>query len=171
MRPMLPVLVAAFVTAVGVADCATAENDGHTLVLDHLVSGREHAIEPVPAPATGVVLFAQMELDPGFDSTSQSCVPAAQALRIFAREVEMIGGEIMTLTGRLQQDFSDQWRRTAGLALVDVSQVFAHLVSVQDEDAIADVVEIDTKGCAFSRTFLTGIEWMNLIQSARGPGV
>jgi hypothetical protein len=36
---------------------------------------------------------------------------------------------------------------------------------------MVDVVEIDTKDCAFSRTLLTGIEWVGLIQAARGPEV
>jgi hypothetical protein len=166
MKASLHVL-AAFITAIGVAGYAIAESAGQGFVPNRLVSEWEHAIEPTPAPASGVLLFDETELGAGFDSGRESCVTAARVLGIFAREIEIVGGEIQTLSGRLQQDFADQWRQSAGLAPVDASQVFAHVVPSHDGDAIADVVEFDTEGCALSRTLITGIEWVDLIQAAR----
>jgi hypothetical protein len=166
MKSSLPML-AAFIAAIGVAGYAIAESAGRSLVPNRLVSETEHAIEPAPAPVTGVLLFDETELGAGFDSGRESCVTAAGVLGIFAREIEIVGGEIQTLSGRLQQDFADQWRQTAGLAPVDVSQVFAHVVPSQVGDAVVDVVEFDTEGCALSRTLITGIEWVDLIEAAR----
>jgi hypothetical protein len=161
MKPSLPIL-AAFITVL--AAFITAEGAG-------VVSEREHAIEPVSAPVSGDLLFTGTELGPDFNPARVTCVPAPEVLAIFAREIGMVGGEILTLSGRLQQDFADHWRQSAGLTTVDVSQVFAHFVPGQDGDAIVDVVEIDKKGCAASRTLLTGTEWVGLVQAARGPAV
>jgi hypothetical protein len=160
-------MLVAFITAIGVAGYAIAESAGQGFVPNRLVSDREHAIEPTPAPVSGVLLFDETELGAGFDSGRESCVSAARVLGIFAREIKIVGGEIQTLSGRLQQEFADQWRQAAGLAPVDVSQVFAHVVPSQDGDVIVDVVEIDTEGCALSRTLITGIEWGYLILAAR----
>jgi hypothetical protein len=170
MKPFLPIL-AAFITAVGVTGYATAERSGQAVFLDRLVSEWEHAIEPVSAPVSADLLFAETELAPDFNPAHATCVPASEVLAIFAREIEIVGGEILTPAGRLQQDLADHWRRTAGVATVDVSRVVAHFVPGRDGDAMVDVVEIDTKDCAFSRTLLTGIEWVGLIQAARGPEV
>ena len=170
MKPFLPIL-AAFIAAAGVAGYATAESAGQGVFLDRAVSEREHGIEPIPAPVSGDLLFAETELGPDFNPARETCVPAPQVLAIFAREIEMVGGEILTLPGQVQQDFADQWRQTAGLTTVDVSRVLAHFVPGQDGDAIVDVVEIDAKGCALSRTLLTGMEWVSLVQAARGPEV
>jgi hypothetical protein len=52
-----------------------------------------------------------------------------------------------------------------------VSQILAHVVPGEGGDAIVDVVEIDAKGCAASRTLLTGMEWADLVRAARGPEV
>jgi hypothetical protein len=57
------------------------------------------------------------------------------------------------------------------LPSVAVSQVLAHVVPGEGGDAIVDVVEIDAKGCAASRTLLTGMEWADLVRAARGPEV
>jgi hypothetical protein len=160
-------MLAVFITAIGVAGCTIAESAGLSFVPNRFLSEREHATEPAPAPVTGVILFDETELGAGFDSGRESCVTAARVLGIFAREIEIVGGEIQTLSGRLRQDFADQWRQTAGLARVDVSQVFAHVVPRQDGDAVVDVVEFDIEGCALSRTLITRIEWVDLIQSAR----
>lgn len=165
MRPSLPML-AVFITAIGVAGHAIAESAGQDFVPDRFALEREHAIEPAPAPVTGVLLFDETELG-ALDSGRESCMTAARVLGIFAREIEIVGGEIQTLSGRMQQDFADQWRQTTGLTPVDVSQVLAHVVPSQDGDAIVDVVEFDTEGCALSRTLITGIEWVDLIQAAR----
>ena len=170
MKPFLPIL-AAFIAAVGVAGYATAESAGQDGFLDRVVPEREHGIEPVPAPVSGNLLFAETELGPDFNPARETCVPAPQVLAIFAREIELVGGEILTLSGRLQQEFADYWRQTAGLTTVNVSRVLAHFVPGQDGDAIVDVVEIDAKGCAVSRTLLTGMEWAGLVHAARGPEV
>jgi hypothetical protein len=168
MKPSSLPILAAFIAGIGVAGYAIAECADRSSVPNRLVSETEHANEPVPAPVTGVLLFTEIERGAGFDSDRETCVTAAQVLGIFAREIETIGGEIQTLSGRLQQDFADQWRQTAGLTPVDVSRVFAHVVPSQYGDAIVDVVEFDTEGCALSRTLITDIEWVDLIQASRG---
>jgi hypothetical protein len=161
-------MLVAFITAIGVAGYAIAESAGQDFVPNRLVSEREHAIEPTPAPVTGLFLFDETELGAGFDSGRESCVTAVRVLGIFAREIESVGGKIQTLSARLRQDFADHWRQTTGLASVDVSRIIAHVVPSHDGDAIVDVVEFDTEGCAFSRTLITGIEWLDLILAARG---
>jgi len=168
MKPFLPIL-AAFIVAAGVAGYATAESAGPGLVLDQAASEREHGIEPVPAPVSGELLFAEAELPPGFNS--ETCVLAVQVLDIFAREMEMVGGEVLTLSGRSQQDFADHWRLAVDMPSVAVSQVLAHVVPGEDGDTIVDVVEIDAEGCAASRTLITGMEWADLLQAARPPEV
>ena len=168
MKPFLPIL-AAFIVAAGVAGYATAESAGQDLIPGQVASGREHGIEPVPAPVTGELLFAEAELPPDFNS--ETCVLAAQVLDIFAREMKMVGGEVLTLSGRFQQDFADHWRLAVDMPSVAVSQVLAHVVPGEDGDTIVDVVEIDAKGCAASRTLLTGMEWADLVQAARAPEV
>jgi len=167
MKPFLPIL-AAFTVAAGVAGYATAESAGQGFVFDRGTSEAEHGIEPVPAPVSGELLFADAELPPDFNG--ESCVPAAQVLGIFAREIEMVGGEVLTLSGR-SQDFADHWRLAVNMPSVAVSQVLAHVVPGEDGDTIVDVIEIDANGCVVSRTLLTGVEWTDLVQAARGPEV
>lgn len=164
MKPFLPIF-AAFIMAAGVAGYATAESPGQGFV----ASESDHGLEPVPAPVSGDFLFAETELPPGFNS--ETCVLAVQVLDIFAREIAMVGGEVLTLSGRSQQDFADHWRLAVDMPSAVVSQVLAHVVPGEDGDTIVDVIEIDAKGCAASRTLLTGTEWTALVQAARGPEV
>ena len=98
-------------------------------------------------------------------------MPIGQILDIFALDLEAVGGEILALSGGLEQEFADQWRRAVGMSPVDVSQVFAHVVPGVDGDAIVDVVEVDTQGCALSRTLLSQSDWLDLLGIVQGIDV
>jgi hypothetical protein len=129
----------------------------------------DHEGEPsLPPPVTGDELFTVSGGDAG---ASESCMPVAQILGVFALDVEAVGGEILALSGGLEQEFADQWRLTVGMTPVDVSQVYAHVVPAEDGDAIVDVVEVDGEGCALSRTLLSHNDWLELLGAIGGVEV
>jgi hypothetical protein len=129
----------------------------------------DHEGEPsLPPPVTGIDLFT---ISGGSVDAPASCMPAEQILGVFALDVEAVGGEILALSGGLEQEFADQWRLAVGIAPVDVSQVFAHVVPAEDGDAIVDVVELDGEGCALSRTLLSHDDWLDLLGAVRGVEV
>jgi hypothetical protein len=126
--------VASAALYVGAGNKVSGKAAGLGFVPNRLVSEREHAIAPAPAPVTGVLLFDETELGACFDSGRESCVSAARVLGIFAREIEIVGGKIQTLSGRPQQDFADQWplnkdnlARNSGPQFVPVSPTLRHL--------------------------------------------
>jgi hypothetical protein len=126
----------------------------------------DHPAEPFPAPVSASdMLFAGTGGDGG---DSAACLPVAQILGVFALDVEAVGGEILALSGGLEQEFADQWRRAVGASPVDVSQVLAHIVPAEDGGAIVDVVEVDAQGCALSRTLLSQTDWLALLGAVAG---
>jgi hypothetical protein len=125
--------------------------------------------EAFPAPVTGGgILFVEAG---GDESSAPQCLPVDQILGIFAMDVEAVGGEILALTGGLEQEFADQWRLTVGASPVEVSQVFAHVVPSEGGEAVVDVVEVDAKGCALSRTLLSQSDWLVLLGAVQGVEV
>jgi hypothetical protein len=129
----------------------------------------EHEGEPsLPSPVTGADLFT---VSGGAVEAPAACMPAEQILGVFALDVEAVGGEILALSGGLEQDFADQWRAAVGMNPVDVSQVYAHVVPAEDGDAIVDVVEVDGEGCALSRTLLSHKDWLELLGAVSGVEV
>lgn len=101
----------------------------------------------------------------------RSCIPADQILGVFALDVEHVGGEILALGDGLQQAFADSWRKTVGLPVVKVTQVFAHIVPAQDGTSVVDVAEIDQNGCALSRTVLSMDHWLEILKPLQGVEV
>jgi len=129
----------------------------------------DHEGEPsLPPPVTGADLFT---VSGAAVDAPATCMPAEQILGVFALDVEAVGGEILALSGGLEQDFADQWREAVGMTPVDVSQVYAHVVPAEDGDAIVDVVEVDAQGCALSRTLLSHTDWLELLGAVSGVEV
>jgi hypothetical protein len=162
MKPFVHILLAAGLatTAALGAQALSPRDDTATVP-----SAFAHGAEPFPAPVSAGVPRAEAGNDGG---TSATCLPVAQILGIFALDVEAVGGEILALSGGLEQEFADQWRLAVGASPVDVSQVLAHIVPAEDGDAIVDVVEIDAEGCALSRTLLSHTDWLTLLGVVRG---
>jgi hypothetical protein len=171
MKPFAKILIAATAVSaiLSVRDYSTAEINAQDSVPVTAQSGLEHPGEPMPTPVTGGQLFAELGPDP--DSSAEVCMPVGQILDIFALDVEAVGGEILSLSGGLEQEFADQWRRAVGMSPVDVSQVYAHVVPGLDGDAIVDVVEVDAEGCALSRTLLSHADWLDLLGIVQGIDV
>jgi hypothetical protein len=167
MKPLVHVLLAAGIattTAIG----AQALSVQHAPLATPPVFGDEG--EPsLPPPVTGGELFAVS--GGGAAAAPASCMPVAKILGVFALDVEAVGGEILALSGGLEQEFADQWRLAVGMTPVDVSQVFAHVVPAEDGDAIVDVVEVDAEGCALSRTLLSHDDWVALLGAVSGVEV
>jgi len=129
----------------------------------------DHEGEPsLPPPVTSADLFT---VSGAAVDAPATCMPAEQILGVFALDVEAVGGEILALSGGLEQDFADQWREAVGMTPVDVSQVYAHVVPAEDGDAVVDVVEVDSEGCALSRTLLSHSDWLELLGAVSGVEV
>jgi hypothetical protein len=159
-----------FLLATGLATGAVSANEFYAArTPSPATSAIEAHGEPFPAPVTGGdTLFVEAGKDEG---VAPKCLPAAQILGIFATDVEAVGGEILALSGGLEQEFADQWRQAVGASPVDVSQVFAHIVPTEDGEPIVDVVEVDANGCALSRTLLSQSDWLILLGAVEGVEV
>ena len=121
-----------------------------------------HAAEAtLPAPVSGVPLFVA-------DASGQvpACVTDAEVIRRLNADRAQFGGETVTLEKGLDQAFADEWRGDIGSKPVTVSAIFAHVFGA--DDTMVDVVEIDGRGCALSRTLLTGDDFELLLARASG---
>jgi hypothetical protein len=136
------------------------------IVLPPIDPGEWHE-EPAPTPARAV----PPTRDPEDLNAERTCIPADQMLGIFALDVTHVGGQILALGDGLQQAFADSWRKSVGLPVVKVTQVFAHIVPSDDGAAVVDVVEIDQKGCALSRTLLSMDDWLEILKPLRSVEV
>jgi hypothetical protein len=166
MKPFVHVLLAA-----GIATSTAIGAQALSVQQAHLPTPpvSDHEGEPsLPPPVTGGELFTVSGEDAG---APESCMPVAQILGVFALDVEAVGGEILALSGGLEQAFADQWRLAVGISPIDVSQVYAHVVPAEDGDAIVDVVEVDAQGCALSRTLLSHNDWLELLGAVSGVEV
>lgn len=166
MKPFVHVVLAA-----GIATTTAIGAQALSVQKAHLPTPPvfDHEGEPsLPAPVTGDELFT---VSGGAVEAPASCMPAEQILGVFALDVEAVGGEVLVLSGGLEQDFADQWREAVGMTPVDVSRVYAHVVPAEDGDAIVDVVEVDGEGCALSRTLLSHNDWLELLGAVSGVEV
>lgn len=119
----------------------------------------------LPSPTAGEGLFVTV-----VGGALNGCLTDDDVVRRLNDEQRKVGGETVTLVDGLDQAFADEWRRQAALETVAVSAVFAHVIG-DGGDAIVDVVELDAKGCAMSRTLLTGDDWDYLLSRAAGREV
>lgn len=115
----------------------------------------------LPAPVSGVPLFVA-------DASGHvpACVTAAEVIRQLDADRDRFGGETVRLERGLDQAFADEWRRDTGSKPVTVSAVFGHVFGA--DDTMVDVIEIDARGCALSRTLLSGDDFELLLARASG---
>lgn len=119
-----------------------------------------------PAPVEGVALFTAAEAPAG-----KACYTRTDVVSVLDTEKARYGGETVMLGDGLEQAFSDAWRYRIKEQPIRVSAVFAHLVTNPAKERIADVIEIDAKGCALSRTILSGDDWDAILKRAAGAAV
>ena len=117
----------------------------------------------IPAPVSAAPLFVSA------DNTGV-CMLSDDVIAALDRDQAKIGGEVFRLADNLTQEFADSWRQQAGQAPVKVSGVIAHIFG-HDGETAADVVEFDAKGCAMSRTILSGDDFATLINMGNGLAV
>jgi len=121
-----------------------------------------HAEEAMlPAPVSGVPLFVA-----DASGNVPVCVADAEVVRQLNADRDRFGGETVKLEKGLDQAFADEWRRDTGSKHATVSAVFAHVFGA--DDTMVDVVEIDARGCALSRTLLGGDDFELLLARASG---
>jgi hypothetical protein len=124
------------------------------------------ADQGMAAPVAGAALFAASP------KTAGACVTADTVVTRLQADRSAIGGETVMLADGLEQAFADAWRRALDLRPVAVSTVIAHVFRTEDvSGAMVDVVEVDTAGCAMTRTILSAEEWATLLGMAAGVGV
>jgi hypothetical protein len=104
------------------------------------------------------------------DVSDLRCIGDGEVISHLDAERERYGGEMVMLADGLDQAFADAWRQEAGGEPVAISAVFAHVFGEEDA-AMVDVVELDARGCALSRTLLTGDQWHFLLTQAVGVAV
>jgi hypothetical protein len=132
-------------------------------------NGAAHATEPMIAPVSGGELFQPVRQSGR--NVDRQCLSQDDVFTVFAGDIQQVGGEIVVMTDGVQQNFSDYWRRTAGVDQVDVSVVVAHLVPDVEAEPIVDLVEFDQAGCAISRTLMSHGDWLELLQRSHGVEV
>ena len=122
----------------------------------------EHESEPLPMPVSQGPLIDVPEGEAQGDASA--CIAANHMLSVLALDVQHVGGEVLLLSGGLEQAFADSWRHAVGLPSVQVSQVFAHVVKQEDGNGVVDVIEIGSNGCALSRTLLAIDDWLFIMK-------
>lgn len=123
----------------------------------------EAAAALLPSPVADVTLFADAKA-----ADEGRCMTGADVVAELDRDRATLGGETVLLADGLEQDFSDVWRRQAGVEAAKVSGIVAHLFHDETGSAIADIVEFDTAGCAISRTMISGDDWNLILSAAAG---
>jgi hypothetical protein len=128
------------------------------------LAANEWLAEAIPAPVSGAAIFPKSMAD------AQGCVTETAVAEKLKSDEFKVGGKTVVLTDGLEQAFADAWRRHASLSVVPVHSVFAHIFALPpgSDVLLVDVVETDGKGCAMTRTLISGAVWKDLLQSAVG---
>jgi hypothetical protein len=110
----------------------------------------------VPVPVMGAELF--------FGSDARACLNRDVVVGHFLQDRSAIGGRVFSLADGMEQRFSNTWRASVGAEKITISGIVAHMFfdRVSDEWT-ADVVELDQRGCAISRTLLAGDAFNELL--------
>ena len=102
-------------------------------------------------------------------ATTAQCIKSEAIASAIAGDQASVGGKTFLLAGGLEQAFADMWRRESDVTPVKVSAVIAHMFKdPASAQILVDVVEFDPRGCALSRTYLSGEEWTHILKDAVG---
>jgi hypothetical protein len=150
------VAVSAAVAFANIPDQADIDDGAAAPSVSHAYEGL------IPGPVSGVPLFVADASGP-----VPACVTETDVIRRLNADRDRFGGETVMLSNGLVQAFADEWRRETHLQKVAVSGVFAHVFGEEDAASV-DVIELDAKGCALSRTMLSEDDWRFLLRQTVG---
>ena len=122
-----------------------------------------------PAPSVSEQLFSPIN-----EAENPACPRKEEVIKHYIlSESELKSGNVKLLAGDLPQAFADSWRARLHMKSIPVSAIGAQPLDLSrlGGGPAFDVTEFGANGCAFSRTVMPAIIWLEMLKAAAGVSV